>query len=144
MKRTIFTLALLCVFGIFEVAAQCPRDVLKMGRQKAEKAAFQTMKEISPNTGENSDFELTSCRYDELNGRVVFDVELTWSAKSCWLCFDRQQCKVWGEIRISEDNPRDTKFIKEGMTSFTIKCVNSRKWDILEGAINAAMNSAGN
>lgn len=140
-KYLLFLIFFTGLFGLSQIHAQCPMDVVKVGRKKAEKAAYRVMKEISPNTGMNSDYKLTSCEYDMLNGRIVFGVELTWSAKSCVLCNDRQNCLVWGELRVSDENLDDVKFVKDGMSSFTRKCVASRKWDFFEAAINAAMNS---
>jgi hypothetical protein len=120
---------------------QCPTEIARLGRKHAKELANETMRKISSNTGTNPDFKLTSCDYDGLNGRIVFDVELTWSAKSCVMCFDRQQAKVWGEIRIDEDNMNRASFEMEGMSSFAKECAASRKYDILEAIIITTVNS---
>lgn len=123
--------------------SQCPTDIIKKGRELAEKAAYQSMKKISPNTGHSPDWSLIDCTYDALNGFIVFKAELTWHAKTQMYFGDSGICKVWAELKLSDEDVSNTKIVIKDMTPFTKVCVDSRKWDALEGLINAAMNSSG-
>jgi hypothetical protein len=123
--------------------SQCPTDIIKVGRKLAKDVAFKTMKKISPNTGKDEDATLKGCRNDQLNGVIIFDVELTWSALTQMIGGDSGQCVVWGEIKISDEDQSEFKFVTKDMNSFAKRCADSRKWDGLEAFINASMNSRG-
>ena len=128
---------------LFTAFSQCPTEVVKIGRSLAKESAYKAMKQISPNTGHSEDWTLQSCNYDQLNGYIVFKVELTWSAKTQMYFGESGKCVVYADIKISDEDSSDSKFVITDMNSFARTCVASRKWDVLEGAVNAAMNSKG-
>ncbi len=134
---------LFVLFTNFSASSQCTTEVIKLGRTLAKDAAYKAMKKISPNTGENEDWTLESCNYDQLNGFIVFKVKLTWSARTQVVFGESGICEVNADIKISDEDSSDSKFVITYYNSFAQKCVASRKWDALEGAINAAMNSRG-
>ncbi len=144
MKYNVLFLAIMFAFVLpASIHAQCPIEIIKKGRELAEKAAQKTMKQISPNTGHSPDWKLLDCTYDQLNGYILFNAELTWQAKTQMFMGESGMCKVWAELKISDEDLNTTKIVIKDMTPFTKVCVDSRKWDALEGLINAAMNSSG-
>ena len=112
-------------------------QVVSMARKYSNAMAEQMMKEISPNTGKNSDYDLNyeSIIYDSIGGEIECLVRLTWDAKKTMLFSDYKQCVVDGKLYVYL-NEKDiygkikTRFVPKWQNQHTKDCASSHGWDL--------------
>ncbi len=137
--RSFFSLFLLFVsLGASNALAQSQGEIISIARQGAAQAAQQMMREISPNTGTNPDYELDyeSIIYHPYVQEIECRISTLWSAKTYVLSMDRKTCEVWGKLYIDLSKGRDrlkTRFVPSGKNAHAEACASSHWANVAKG-----------
>lgn len=136
MKKTIFLFTILLIVSV-SVNAQDQNPVASLARKYSSAMAEKLMKEISPNTGKNSDYDLDyeSIIYDSYANEIECLVHLTWDAKKTMLFSDYKQCAVDGKLYIYLDEKDKygnikTKFVPKWQNEHAKDCAASHGWNV--------------
>jgi hypothetical protein len=100
--------------------------------------AEKIMKEISPHTGRNSDYDLVyeSIIYDSYENEIECAVTLSWEAKKTMLFSHYEKCIIEGKLYIyleekdSSGNVK-TKFIPKWQNNWAKECAASHGWNTI-------------
>lgn len=135
-RRFIMVVTLLSCLG--SLSAQNKEELISIARQAGMQAAFQMMKEISPNTGKEHDYDLDyeSVIYDPYAKEIECKVVTSWSAKEYMLSFKRDICKVWGKLYIDLSQGKNkikTRFIPKGKNAHAEACARSHWASVAAG-----------
>lgn len=128
---------IMLIAGLANVAsAQTQGEVFSLARKAALAAARDVMGKVSPNTGQDADYDIDydSVIYDGYAREIQCDVTLSWTAKEYMLFSSRNTCETWGKLYIdlSQGTSRmKTRFISKGSNSWFKKCADSHWADAL-------------
>lgn len=138
LKNVFILITLSLFFNLSKSFAQSQGEIISIARQGAALAAQQIMKEISPNTGTNPDYEIDyeSIIYDPYAKEIECKILTTWTAKTYMLSLDRSTCQVWGKLYIDLSKGKSymkSRFIPIGKNSHAEACASSHWASIATG-----------
>ena len=113
-----------------ETMAQSRSEVVSIARKAAAAAAKEIMSDVSPNTGQDPDYELDyeSIVYDSYEKEIECRVQLSWTAKKYMLSSTRRTCETWGKLYIDLSNGSSrikTRYVSKGNNSWFNECASS-------------------
>lgn len=135
---TLFLINLFCVMMPIQAVAQSQGEVVSITRKAATEAAIQMMKSISPNTGQDADYELdyNTLIYDPYAKEIECKATLYWSAKEYLLSSNRNTCAVYGKLYIDLSKGKDkirSRFIPINKNRWTEVCASSHWANVATG-----------
>lgn len=135
---TLFLINLFCVMMPIQAVAQLQGEVVSITRKAATEAAIQMMKSISPNTGQDADYELdyNTLIYDPYAKEIECKATLYWSAKEYVLSSNRNTCAVYGKLYIDLSKGKDkirSRFIPINKNRWTEVCASSHWANVATG-----------
>lgn len=135
---TLFLINLFCVMMPIQAVAQSQGEVVSITRKAATEAAIQMMKSISPNTGQDADYELdyNTLIYDPYAKEIECKATLYWSAKEYVLSSNRNTCAVYGKLYIDLSKGKDkirSRFIPINKNRWTEVCASSHWANVATG-----------
>ncbi|WP_424038881.1 hypothetical protein [Porphyromonas endodontalis] len=135
---TLFLINLFCVMMPIQAVAQSQGEVVSITRKAANEAAIQMMKSISPNTGQDADYELdyNTLIYDPYAKEIECKATLYWSAKEYVLSSNRNTCTVYGKLYIDLSKGKDkirSRFIPINKNRWTEVCASSHWANVATG-----------
>lgn len=121
-----------------QAVAQLQGEVVSITRKAATEAAIQMMKSISPNTGQDADYELdyNTLIYDPYAKEIECKATLYWSAKEYVLSSNRNTCAVYGKLYIDLSKGKDkirSRFIPINKNRWTEVCASSHWANVATG-----------
>ena len=136
-KNRVLLLFLIFAIGCLSinVMAYTANEHARIARKAAWMATKIAMREISPGTGKDPDYELDekSIKYDSCKHELEFHVTLMWKAKDRMLFPTRDTCKTWGKIYVDLSNGESgmkARYIYEGSNDWCQYCIEYRHLDL--------------
>ena len=136
----LFFVVLFCAMMPTSAVAQSQGEVVSITRKAAHEAAILMMKTISPNTGQDADYDLdySTLVYDTYGKEVECKVALSWSAKEYVLSSSRNTCIVYGKLYIDLSKGKNqirSRFIPISRNRWAEICSASHWADVATGIV---------
>ncbi|MDR0604670.1 MAG: hypothetical protein LBG80_10245 [Bacteroidales bacterium] len=114
------------------------QEYISKARKYSKSLSEKLMKDYSPNTGRNNDYDLDyeSIIYDSHANEIECLVEITWEAKKTILFSHYDKCIVKGKLYIYL-NEQDrygnvkTKFVPRELNEWAKQCASSHGWNAI-------------